>query len=329
MGNTFQEHSYLATVVSQRTGALAVAVRSHGWVAVLVCPFFASVRPGVSCPLPPSPLAPFSPCLLQLPVWPSIRRPWPPPCSLLESGVLGSRGASLESAAARVCREAGGRVSTNVFLRDDLPVARTDGRRFEVVVDGLPLFGGAQIAVDTTLVSPVQADGRPAANVQSKTTQLLTRHDVSRPTRTQSSHALTGELGWSSLLRRQVVTGLWKPSILSTSCPKRKRGRSRGSCNCVRQAFHHRCSLLACAVSRPSPFHSAAQWWVLMGTFLPRLWSPIAATCFCRFDRAVFCFQDAALTDVSLHCLQKKKKKRTPMSGPPREEFGTFDGLCH
>ena len=58
------------------------------------------------------------------------------------AGVLGSRNASLESAAARVCREAGGRVSTNVFLRDlDLPVARVDGRRLEVFVDGLPLFG--------------------------------------------------------------------------------------------------------------------------------------------------------------------------------------------
>ena len=46
------------------------------------------------------------------------------------------------------CREAGARVSTNVFLRDlDLPIARHDARRLEVVADGLPLFGGAQFVV--------------------------------------------------------------------------------------------------------------------------------------------------------------------------------------
>ena len=41
----------------------------------------------------------------------------------LAAGVLGSRGFSLESAAARVCREAGAQVSTNLFVRDlDLPI---------------------------------------------------------------------------------------------------------------------------------------------------------------------------------------------------------------
>ena len=73
-------------------------------------------------------------------------------------GVLGSRGFSLESAAARVCREARARVSTNLFVRDlDLPAAPHDARRLEVA-DGLPLFGGAQLAIDTTLVSQVRAD---------------------------------------------------------------------------------------------------------------------------------------------------------------------------
>ena len=78
------------------------------------------------------------------------------------AGVLGSRGFSLESAAARVCRETGAPVSTNLFVRDlDLPIANHDARRLEVVADGFPLFGGAQLAIDTTLVSLVQADGRP------------------------------------------------------------------------------------------------------------------------------------------------------------------------
>ena len=77
------------------------------------------------------------------------------------TGVLGRRGFAVESAAARICREAGGRVTTNVMVRDlnlAAPNVR-DARRLEVVVDGLPLFGGAQLAVDTTLVSALHCDG--------------------------------------------------------------------------------------------------------------------------------------------------------------------------
>ena len=36
-----------------------------------------------------------------------------------------------------------------------------DNRPLEVVVDGLPLFGGAQLAVDTTLVSTLKGNGEP------------------------------------------------------------------------------------------------------------------------------------------------------------------------
>ena len=38
---------------------------------------------------------------------------------------------------------------------DLLPLRQVDNRRLEVVVDGLPLFRGAQLAIDTTMVSPV------------------------------------------------------------------------------------------------------------------------------------------------------------------------------
>ena len=60
-------------------------------------------------------------------------------------GVLGRRGFALESAAARVCREAGARVSVNQLIQD-LDIAAPDAgdnRRLEVVADGLPLFHGA------------------------------------------------------------------------------------------------------------------------------------------------------------------------------------------
>ena len=58
------------------------------------------------------------------------------------SGVLGRRGFALESAAARICREAGARVSSNIFVRDlDLaPLGGVDGRRLEVVAQRFARF---------------------------------------------------------------------------------------------------------------------------------------------------------------------------------------------
>ena len=56
---------------------------------------------------------------------------------------------------------------TNVFVRDLdlLPQGVPDQRRLEVVVEGLPLFHGAQLAIDTTLVSPLRVDGVQCADV--------------------------------------------------------------------------------------------------------------------------------------------------------------------
>ena len=85
---------------------------------------------------------PLPPLFAFLPVWPSPRRPR---AACANVGVLGRRGCALESAAAHVCREACGRVSVNVAVRDlDIGVPdRADERRLEVVADGLPLFHGA------------------------------------------------------------------------------------------------------------------------------------------------------------------------------------------
>ena len=81
------------------------------------------------------------------------------------SGRLLKRGAPIERMWARVCREAGGRVRTNVFLRDmNLPgIAADDGRRIEVVANGLPAYHGRQLAIDACIVSPLRATGRPIA----------------------------------------------------------------------------------------------------------------------------------------------------------------------
>ena len=75
------------------------------------------------------------------------------------AGVLGRRGCPLECAAAHVCRGAGARVSTNVHVRDLADLDAVDGRRLEVVADGVSLWHGAQLAIDTTLVSPLHSNG--------------------------------------------------------------------------------------------------------------------------------------------------------------------------
>ena len=76
------------------------------------------------------------------------------------SGILRSRGLPLERAAARVCREAGATVACNVLVGDlNIHPDRLDDRRIEVIANGLPLWGGVQLAVDTTLVSPLDASG--------------------------------------------------------------------------------------------------------------------------------------------------------------------------
>ena len=76
----------------------------------------------------------------------------------------------MERVLARVCREAGGRVTQNTFVRDlnVRGISADDGRRLEVVVSGLPLYQGQQLALDATLVSPVRRDGtaQPGAAVE-------------------------------------------------------------------------------------------------------------------------------------------------------------------
>ena len=79
------------------------------------------------------------------------------------AGVLRSRGVPLEHAAARVCREAGARVTMHTRLANlNIPaVQRIDDRTIEVIANGLPLWHGSQLAIDTTLVSPLTAAGEP------------------------------------------------------------------------------------------------------------------------------------------------------------------------
>ena len=97
-----------------------------------------------------------------MPVWPPDRSIWPPPSSVGEGWCVGAQGVRVGKRSRSHLQRGRGRVTSNVLIRDlDLPVPATDGRRLEVVVDGLPLFGGCQLAVDTTLVCALHCDGSP------------------------------------------------------------------------------------------------------------------------------------------------------------------------
>ena len=135
------EHHFRAETVWPRL-TLEVTVGTHVRCCVLCRSFFTAQSPCAAAlphasalPFLASPPSHFS----HLPVWPTTRSSWPPPCSVFESRSVGLSVFFVESAAARACRKAGARVSRNLFVRDlDLPVAPHDARRLEVAADGLP-----------------------------------------------------------------------------------------------------------------------------------------------------------------------------------------------
>ena len=96
----------------------------------------------------------------KLSVWSSCRFQWSPPCSLCSDRGFGLDRVRRESAAGRICREATFRVSSNVVIWDmvlTLSIA-LDDRRLEMIMDDLLLFGGRQLAVDTTLIDVNHCD---------------------------------------------------------------------------------------------------------------------------------------------------------------------------
>ena len=95
-------------------------------------------------------------------------------------------------------------MTTNVLVRDfDLAAPHVDdARRLEVVVDMLPLFGGAQLVVDTTLVSALRADG--------SCRRRAAQHD-----------GLAAEA--ARLKRREPILNLWGPTAELTAGHARPR----------------------------------------------------------------------------------------------------------
>ena len=173
--------------------------------------------------------------------------------SARQGPVLGRRGFAVESAAARVCREAGARVSLDVRVQD-MDLARPDAldnRRLEVVAVGLPLFQGAQL-VDTTAVSVLRRDGAPRRRVVSQDGAAL---DAARRRKERVYPELTGQLGHTRLVVLTCeVAGRWAEECvefinqLAKAKARREPRYLRGR---ARQAWRQRwATLLACSAAK-------------------------------------------------------------------------------
>ena len=160
----------------------------------------------------------------------------------------------MESVAARICKEAGGRVTTNVMVRD-MDLVRPDvhdTRRLEVVVDGLSLFGGVQLAVDTTVVSALHANGEARRNAARRDGVAL---EAARRRKERTYPELTARGGRARLVVLGVeVGGRWSSetrSFLSKLAHDRARSERSLMRKRVEQAWPLRWgSLLSCAAAR-------------------------------------------------------------------------------
>ena len=125
-------------------------------------------------------------CALSVPVWPCLQplrrrsRELSQRCSACSSCVASANHYPSPSACALVA------VSSNFVATTAQPALGLDQRdgtrhgpesskRTRVVADGLPLDGGAQLAVDTALVSALRGDGSPKSGAGDRDGVALTR----------------------------------------------------------------------------------------------------------------------------------------------------------
>ena len=98
------------------------------------------------------------------------------PASCPRSGLLKRRSRPIEKIWARILREAGARIRENVSLHEaGVAVDVQDGRNIEIVAAGLPIHQGVPLAIDATMVSPLQTGGEPHPQAQSRIGVALAR----------------------------------------------------------------------------------------------------------------------------------------------------------
>ena len=97
-------------------------------------------------------------------------------------------------------------VTPNAFVRDlDVGAFNAlDGRRIEVIADGLTLWQGAQLAIDTTLVSPLRRDGSPRRGAARRAGVAL---EEARRRKETTYPQLVGEGGRARLVVLAAETG--------------------------------------------------------------------------------------------------------------------------
>ena len=104
-----------------------------------------------------------------------------------------------------------------MFVRD-LDLAefnRFDARRLEVVADGLPLCGGAQLAIDTTMVSPLHRDGKARSGTAQTDGKVL---DEARKRKERTYPEIAGEGGRARLVVLGAeVGGRWSQETVDLS----------------------------------------------------------------------------------------------------------------
>ena len=129
-------------------------------------------------------------------------------------------------------------MSLNAMLRDlDIAPFGIDGRRLEIVAEGLTLFGGCQLALDATVVSPLHGDAthRRRADVEDGVAlrEARRRKERTYPELCQGNGrarlvVIAGEVGgrWSD----ETKTFLWSLACAkATSVPRRMYGSARAA----------------------------------------------------------------------------------------------------
>ena len=131
-------------------------------------------------------------------------------------------------------------------------VQRLVGRRIEVIADGLTLFQGAQLAIDTTMVSPLRRDGTTRRGAARRPGVAL---EQARRTKEATYPELAGDEGRARLVVLAAETGgRWSAETAQfLRCLAKAKAETAPVLmqNRVKAAWLRRwSSILACSVAR-------------------------------------------------------------------------------
>ena len=94
----------------------------------------------------------------------------------------------------------------------NLPCPPPDARAIEVLISGVPLWHGAQIAIDATLVSPIHRNGEPRPRAASE--PGVTLNQAARRKRTQTYPEFQSSTRCRLAVFGLEVGGRWSPEAV-------------------------------------------------------------------------------------------------------------------